>query len=154
MSAPVPVPGTLVMAGCSRRKATGASPVPALDLYQGGIVPQLRDRLAGHPQVLERVWFLSAEHGLLGARSPVLPYERPLTDARARLLRPAVCAAVRERLDALDHHPAQILLVAEPAYLSLLADVLGDEDRPRIRWITDPRGWDEASAVLDDWNWP
>ncbi|WP_327167714.1 MULTISPECIES: DUF6884 domain-containing protein [Streptomyces] len=154
MSAPGPMPGTLVIAGCSRRKTAAATPVPALDLYQGGIVPQLRGRLAGHPQVLERVWFLSAEHGLLGARTRVMPYERALTEARARLLRPAVCAAVRERLDALGHLPAQILLVAEPAYLSLLADVLGDEGRPLIRWITEPRGWDDAAAVLDDWNWP
>ncbi|MFB7255127.1 hypothetical protein [Streptomyces nojiriensis] len=153
MSGPGPLADTFVIAGCSRSKASTSLPLPALELYQGGIAPALCARLAGHDELLGRVMFLSARHGLIGASQPLLPYDHVLTEERARALRPQVHTVLRRRLDGRSGQ-ALLLVTAEPAYLSLMADVLADPDRPRIRWITDPRGWDDTAAVLDEWNWP
>lgn len=148
-----PLPATLLLAGCSRRKTTTAVPLPALELYAGGIAPQLRARIGDHPNLRQRVAFLSARHGLVSADTPLLPYKQPLSPERAAQLRPQVYRTLRRRIDALGA-PARLLVVAEPLYLALVADLLADDDRPLVRWIPDPRGWLEAAAVLDEWNWP
>ncbi|KUO04813.1 DUF6884 domain-containing protein [Streptomyces caeruleatus] len=148
-----PLPGTLVLAACSRRKTDTIVPVPVLELYAGGIAPQLRERVGDQPDLRQRVFFLSARHGLVGADTPLLPYDQALTAEHASVLRPTVHRQLRWRLDALDVR-ARLLVVAEPLYLVLIADLLADEDRPFMHWIPDPRGWSQAAAVLDDWNWP
>jgi hypothetical protein len=123
-----------------------------LELYAGGIASQLRDRVAVDPAMRRRVFFLSARHGLVGADTLICPYDQQLTADRAAELRPVVHGKLREHLAAVDGRP-QLLVVAEPLYLVLIADLLGDDDRPIVRWIPDPRGWNEAAAVLDEWNW-
>ncbi|MET8683614.1 DUF6884 domain-containing protein [Streptomyces sp. NPDC004732] len=148
-----PLPGTMVLAGCSRRKTDAHIPLPALNLYAGGIAPQLRKRVGAHPALRQRVFFLSARHGLVSADTPLLPYDQPLTAEQAAALRPEVHRKLRWRIDALGV-PARLLVVAEPLYLVLVADLLADEDRPLVHWIPDPRGWSQAAAVLDEWNWP
>ncbi|MFI5822834.1 DUF6884 domain-containing protein [Streptomyces rishiriensis] len=148
-----PLPGTFVLAGCSRRKTSTNVPVTALELYAGGIAPQLRHRLSGHHELRRRVYFLSARHGLVAADTPLLPYDQALTISRAGELRASVHPQLRRHLDAAGTS-ARLLVVAEPLYLVLLADLLADKDRPLITWIPDPRGWSSAAAVLDDWNWP
>lgn len=50
--------------------------------------------------------------------------------------------------------PQRVLLVLEPDYLVLLADLLALPERPALHWISDPRGWPQAAAVLDEWRWP
>jgi len=143
---------TLVIAGCSRRKQTTNVPVPALDLYEGGAVPRLRGRVAGHPARRARVWLLSAEHGLVHADDRLLPYDRPLTLERADCLRVQVAGTVRRAMAATGS--AQVLAILEPLYLVCLADLLAAPERPAIRWVPDPsRGWTEAAAVLDEWGW-
>jgi hypothetical protein len=48
----------------------------------------------------------------------------------------------------------EVLVVAEPLYLVLLADLLALSGRPRVRWIPDHAGgWPRAAAVLDEWGW-
>jgi hypothetical protein len=153
MTPPSPLPGTLIIAGCSRRKTTTIPPAPALELYAGGIAPQLRARFGGRPELLQRIFFLSARHGLVGADTRLHPYDQPLTPERAADLRPSVYRMLRWHLDELGV-AARLLVVAEPLYLVLLTDLLADEDRPIVRWIPDPRGWNAAAAVLDEWNWP
>jgi hypothetical protein len=148
-----PLPGTVLIAGCSRRKAADAGPLAALELYDGGIAPQLRTRFGGNAALRRRIFFLSARHGLVTADTPLTPYDQQLTVERAHQLRTAVHRTLRPRINELGA-TARALVVAEPLYLVLLADLLADEDRPLLHWIPDPRGWDETTAVLDEWNWP
>jgi len=143
----------LVIVGCSANKATTAGPLPALELYDGGCVPPLRARLGGQPRLRARVRFLSAEHGLVTADTLLHPYDRPLDGQRAVELRPHVASALGRDMAA-HGVPEEILLVAEPLYLVLLADLLALPARPRVQWIPDhANGWPQARAVLDDWGW-
>jgi hypothetical protein len=148
-----PVSARLVVVGCTARKAPTQGALPALELYEGGCVPALRARLGGQPRLRARVRFLSAEHGLVTADTPLHPYDRPLDLARAVQLRPAVMAALHREMTT-GGVPREVLVVAEPLYLVLLADLLALPARPLVHWIPDQaRGWPQASAVLDDWGW-
>jgi hypothetical protein len=99
------------------------------------------------------VRFLSAEHGLITADTPLRPYDRPLEAARAAALRPAVAASLATEMRA-NGVPSEVLVVAEPLYLVLLADLFALPDRPRVHWVPDhAHGWPQASAVLDQWGW-
>ncbi|GIL29059.1 hypothetical protein [Actinocatenispora comari] len=141
----------LIIAGCTNRKSVQRGPLPALDRYQGGCVPELRNRLGYRPQRRARIRFLSAEHGLIAADTPLVWYDRRLDPARAAFLRPAVTRALAAEFAA--GVPDEVLVIAEPVYLVLLADLLAHPGRPRIRWIPDPHGWPQAAAVLTDWGW-
>ncbi|GAB3160954.1 hypothetical protein GCM10027290_67540 [Micromonospora sonneratiae] len=146
-------PAELVIVGCSAEKTSTSTPLPALDLYDGGCVPHLRARVGHLPHQRSRVRFLSAEHGLVTADTRLHTYDRPLNRVRAVELRPRVRAQLQPDLHG-DHVPSGILVVAEPLYLVLLADLLTDPRRPRIHWIADHAGgWPEAAAILDAWGW-
>ncbi|MGH9059786.1 MAG: DUF6884 domain-containing protein [Acidimicrobiales bacterium] len=143
----------MVIVGCTARKAATPGPLPALELYEGGCVPPLRARLGGQPRLRARVRFLSAEHGLVTADTSLHPYDRPLDPDRAVELRPAVIAALHREMTA-DGVPHEVLVVAEPLYLVLLADLLALPARPRVHWIPDhAHAWPQACAVLDQWGW-
>ncbi len=144
--------GNVVVAGCTRRKAATTNPVPALDLYRGSCLPQLRRRVGEHPDRRRQVFILSAKHGLVSAEQLLLPYDLPLTYGRATELRPAVMQALMNRFE-VSGPPAEILLILEPLYLVLLADLLAITNRPRLRWVPDGHNWNEASAILDEWGW-
>ncbi|GIG57169.1 hypothetical protein Lfu02_15410 [Longispora fulva] len=145
--------GRRCIVACSAEKTFTTHPVPALDLYQGGAVPPLRARLGGQPALRSRVRILSAEHGLIGADELLLPYDRPLDADRAVQLRPLV----REQLAAEESGApvTEWLVIAEPLYLVLLADLLAHPARPQLHWVHDhAHGWPQAAAVLDGWGWP
>lgn len=146
-----PVTGRVVIVGCSAEKAAAPGPVPAFELYDGGCVPPMRARLGSHPPLRARVRFLSAEHGLVTADTPLHTYDRPLDPQRAATLRPAVMSALRREMAA-DGVPQEVLVVAEPLYLVLLADLLALPARPRVHWVPDhAHGWPQARVVLDQW---
>lgn len=143
----------LVIFGCCAEKATGPGPLPALDLYDGGCVPPLRSRLGHDARLRARVRFLSAEHGLVTADTRLHTYDRTLDPDRAVELRPSVMAALTREMTT-HGVPHEVLVVAEPLYLVLLADLLALPARPRVHWIADhAHGWPQASAVLDEWGW-
>ncbi len=124
-----------------------------MELYQGGCVSTLRARLGGQLRLRARVRFLSAEHGLVTADTPLHPYDRALDLARAVELRPVVMAALNREMTT-HGVPREVLVVAEPLYLVLLADLLALPARPLVHWIPDhAHGWPQASAVLDGWGW-
>ncbi|WP_182883923.1 DUF6884 domain-containing protein [Microbispora sp. H10949] len=140
----------LVILGCSRRKRNTAVPVPALDLYEGGCVPQLRRRVGHIPELRHQVRILSAEHGLIDADRPLLPYDRVLTPARAVELRSLIAAVLAKEFE-LYGMPAEALVIAEPLYQSVVRDhLLGVS----LHLFDNPRDWVSASAVLDSWGWP
>ncbi|WP_327009690.1 hypothetical protein OHA72_22145 [Dactylosporangium sp. NBC_01737] len=148
-----PPPPELVIVGCSAEKTATRIPLPALDLYDGGCVPPLRARIGHSPQHRSRVRFLSAEHGLITADTRLHPYDRPLDPDRAGELRPQVWAQLQPDLRH-DGGPDDILILAEPLYLVLLADLLAIPGRPRLHWIPDhAHGWPDAAVLLDAWGW-
>lgn len=141
----------MIIAGCSRRKLQTAVAVPALDLYQGGCIPALRARTQETGWLRSRTWILSAEHGLLHADSPLLPYDRRMDRQRAALLRPAACRRLREEFGQRGI-PREVLVIAEPLYQLALADLASLAGADRVRWVDDPADqWDQASAVISTW---
>ena len=143
----------IVIAGCSRRKTATTSPVPALDLYQGGCIPALRARAASQPGLRARIWIISAEHGLLHADALVLPYDRRMDPSRALALRGQVDERLRAQCQR--HGIPEALVIAEPVYQLALAGLPGIAGPGRVRWVSDPAaGWADAEAVLDHWSQP
>jgi hypothetical protein len=141
----------MVIAGCSRRKLQTAVPVPALDLYQGGCIPALRARAQETGWLRSRTWILSAEHGLVHADTPLLPYDRRMDGQRAAQLRPAASRHLRDEFTRRGI-PREVLVIAEPLYQLILADLASLAGAERVRWVSDPaREWDKASAVISAW---
>src|SRR5690606_10392646 len=91
-------PGGLVVVACCKEKRVTTAPVPALDLYEGWVVPLIRDRVAGRSGLRSRVLVLSALYGLVTADTPVSTYEQPMTRGRARVLAGTAPAVLREHL--------------------------------------------------------
>jgi hypothetical protein len=144
----------LVIVGCSRRKRSALTPIPALELYEGGCVPQLRRRLGDRSALRDRVRILSAEHGLIEADRLLLPYDRVLTDQRAVELRPQVTQALHRDIETAGL-PEAVLVAAEPCYQVLVTGVLTERFAcPDLRTVSDVRDWGAVSAILDSWGWP
>lgn len=68
----------LIIMACSATK--GATPAPALDLYQGVMYSSFR---ANEPATRPAVIILSAKHGFIEADRVIEPYEQRMTEARA-----------------------------------------------------------------------
>ncbi len=144
----------MVIVASSRQQHDAGYPVAALDLYAAGRVPQLRARFDGLPGYRRRVWVLSARHGLVHADQLLTPYRQPLTVDRALCLRDRVAAEVE--LEWLFYGvPAEVLVVAGPAWMLTLGELLRLPDRPRVHWLTETDGdWGRATEILDSWQWP
>jgi hypothetical protein len=141
----------MVIAGCSRRKLQTTVPVPALELYQGGCIPALRARTRQMSWLRSRTWILSAEHGLLHADAPLLPYDRRMDAERADWLRPATRRHLREEFGQRGV-PREVLVIAEPLYQLALADLTPLTETGRVRWVDDPgRDWAKADTVISTW---
>ena len=144
----------MVIAGCSRRKLQAAAAVPALDLYQGGCIPALRARVQQIGWLRSRTWILSAEHGLLHADEPLLPYDRRMDGQRAAQLRPAASRRLRDEFRQRGV-PSEVLVIAEPLYQLALADLAPLAGADRVRWVDDPgREWEKADTVINTWRLP
>ena len=97
---------------------------------------------------------LSAEHGVVGADTPLLPYDRSMCPARVEVLRARVAGRLRAEVLA-DGMPREVLVIAEALYLHLIVDLFWIPDRcPRLIWVSDHTRWPQAAAVLDRWGWP
>ena len=141
----------MVIAGCSRRKSAPPGPVPALELYQGGCIPALRKVAETWPVLRARTWIISAEHGLLHASTPLLPYDRRMDRARALRLRRLADQALREEFSA-HGLPCEVLVIAEPDYQLALTGLPALAGEDRVTWIDDPAGgWERAARILDCW---
>lgn len=142
----------VVIVGCSATKLTTATPVPALDLYRGWCFPALRFRAQGRAALRNSIWVLSGLHGLIGSETPLLPYDQPLTPARAAALRDSVRPAFAELLR---NRPHEMLLLLAPSYLELLVAGLLADPPGAAYWIADPvHDWEQVDAVLTRWGWP
>src|SRR5258706_351880 len=75
------------------------------------------------------------------ADTPLPTYDRPPAPPRAAELPPRVWARLRAELLETGM-PTDILVMAEPLYLVLIADLLATPERPRVHWIHDhAHGW-------------
>lgn len=144
----------MVIAAGSRQQAEVTSPATALDLYAGGRVPQLRQRLGSHPAHRRRVWLLSARNALVHADQVVLSYRRALTVDRALQLRDRIAAELEVEW-MFYGVPAEVLVVAGPVWMVTLGELLRLPGRPRVHWFTETdEDWRHANEVLDGWGWP
>ncbi|SES35998.1 DUF6884 domain-containing protein [Actinokineospora terrae] len=140
----------LIIVSCSREKLVTTDPVPAVELYQGALVPQLRDQLS--PEHRARVRILSAEHGLLHPDDTVGTYDHKLrTRGEARVLQ----ARITEHLttDLLAEELRHVLVVLEPLY-QLALECLFDHAPPlTLTLAPNPVDWRDVRTMLAGWGW-
>ncbi|SHF60560.1 DUF6884 domain-containing protein [Streptoalloteichus hindustanus] len=140
----------LLVVSCSRKKLVTTAPIPALELYQGALVPHLREHLA--PAKRARIRILSAEHGLLHAGDPIDTYDRKLRNrSEAEALQNRVTARLTAdlRTPALRH----VLVVLEPLYLTAAACLFNHAPPIELTLLPNPADWAGAKAVLSQWGW-
>lgn len=143
----------VVIVGCSRRKVITDHPIHAIDLYQGGYVPFIRNCILLKPKLRNQVFILSAKYGLLGADDPVLNYDQLLTMEEAKILRPLVWNSLQERI-LKSLIPKEILVITEPLYFYLIADIFSIVDIPRIYWEPEIRNESKlVNTILNKWAW-
>lgn len=140
----------LLILGCTRDKLATTRPVPAIELYTGDSVPQIRERL--DPEHLSSTLFLSGLHGLIPADALLLPYDRRLRSEDTGVLSEASCSCLLAFV-CLHGVPEEVLVVAEADYTALLEPVLATWERTRITRIFDPCAWADIARVLDSWSW-
>jgi Queuine tRNA-ribosyltransferase len=118
----------LLVLGCSATKRPDAQPLPALLRYDGPWYRDFRKHLreSAWPANLD-VAILSAEHGLIGALSPIQNYDRRMTRGRAAELAPSLLPVV----DAWDNRYDGIHLCLGGDYLPALPSRFV-EDRAQV----------------------
>lgn len=108
----------LLILSCSRCKRTDEGLLPALQRYDGPAFRVLRRFLREGRSEAPDVHILSAEHGLISYDTPIAAYDRSMTAARARELRPVVLAQIDHVTAAC--RPQEVLVCAGRQYLSAL----------------------------------
>jgi hypothetical protein len=114
VSAAVPAP--LLILACGQRKYPAPEPLPAYRRYDGPAYRTLR--AAGYPERLPtlRVLVLSAEYGLIPARTPIPDYDRRLDALRASELSAADPAMLHPLID----RPTQVLIWGGASYRNIV----------------------------------
>lgn len=108
----------LLILACSQRKRPEASPLPAIERYDGPAFRVLRRycRLIQDSELI--VYVVSAEFGLISAKKTIPTYDRRMISERAEDLRPFVAAAFRAAI--IRHQPSEIFICAGKFYLQAL----------------------------------
>jgi hypothetical protein len=161
VTAQLPSPATLapeqalIIVNCSRSKLITSSAVPALELYQGGCVPQVREHFAGDAARRSRIRILSAAHGLLRPGDPVSTYDRRLrSNAEAIQLHQRTVGHQIDAEFAVSPGVRHLLVIVEPLYLLALRRVFDHLDRlAAVSLLPDARAWSEGLVVLRQWGW-
>lgn len=109
----------LLILSCSQRKRLDEGLLPAVDRYDGPAFRVLRRFLSQTPFKAPETLILSAEHGLIPQSLPIPVYDRKMTPARARELRPQVLAELDRIADA--HSFQETLIFAGQQYLTALS---------------------------------
>ena len=114
----------LLLLACSKRKRPGATPIPAIERYDGPAFRLVRRYLAAnspHPHHQTDISILSARFGLIPATHPIPEYDERMTTQRATELKPLIGAELSRTLGAL--HYSHILLCMGRAYLEAIDEV-------------------------------
>lgn len=90
----------LLLLGCSQRKRGGSELTQALWLYDGPLARIARNWrvFGGGNSSLCDVWFVSAKYGLIHESALIRDYDCRMTTALAESMRPALHAAVHDRV--------------------------------------------------------
>ena len=88
----------LLLISCSKRKRAGYKLMPAIDRYNGPAFFVLRRYLRETDDPQLRIYILSAELGIIGARKSIPDYDRLMTYSRARELRDQTTRSLRSIL--------------------------------------------------------
>lgn len=110
--------GRMLILACSQRKRPDEELLPAVERYDGPAFQILRRFLRESPSEAPDVLILSAEHGLIPHDLPIAAYDRKMTPARARELRPLVLAEL-DRIT-IPHSLPETLVFAGIHYLPAL----------------------------------
>lgn len=142
-----------VIIGCSNTKVRSGAPLPAIELYQGNTIPELRNVITGRPELRGRIFILSGRYGVLGADDPIEWYDHSLTLDEAISRQDECDQALKAKFGQLGAY-SEILVLAAPTYFAMISGILVWPDRPTIHWLPDPkRQWDIAKTILSRWNW-
>lgn len=109
----------MLILACSQRKRPNEELLPAVERYDGPAFRVLRRFLRENPPEAPHVLILSAEHGLIPHDLPIAVYDRKMTPARARELRPQVLADLDRIADV--HSFRETLIFAGRQYLTTLS---------------------------------
>jgi hypothetical protein len=108
----------MLILSCSQRKRADEGLLPAIERYDGPAFQVLRRYLRERPTEALDVLVLSAEHGLIPHDLPIAAYDRAMTPARARELRPLILTEL-DRIFSV-HTLQDILVFAGRHYLTAL----------------------------------
>lgn len=110
----------LLVLSCSCKKQPQPGLVPAMQRYDGPsfqVLRRFQNRFPTDAQSV-KVHILSAEYGLISHDYPLPAYDRRMTAARARELRPSVIASFRPLL--MEQHVDELFIAAGRTYLEAL----------------------------------
>ena len=122
-----------IIAGCSNRKRESSISLPAIDLYQGGCIPSLRNRLASGLCSNDDVFILSGKHGILRSRDKILPYDLKINEVASREQYVAIAEVLNREVFQL-RRPDCLYVCVEPIYFSFLRGLLFQRDLVPIFW--------------------
>jgi hypothetical protein len=108
----------MLILACSRRKRSDKALLPAIERYDGPAFRVLRRFLREGSANAPNVLILSAEYGLIAHNLHIPAYDRVMTPARARELRPLVLTELNRIFSA--QAPQDILVFAGRSYLKAL----------------------------------
>src|SRR6266852_4829337 len=108
----------LLILACSQRKRPEASPLPAVERYDGPAFRVLRRYCRFTQDNGLVVYILSAKFGLIAAKKPIPSYDRRMTLKRAQNLRPIVANAAQTAIKR--HEPWEVFICAGKTYLQAL----------------------------------
>lgn len=108
----------MLILACSRRKRPDEKLLPAVERYDGPAFRVLRRFLRESPSEAPSILILSAKHGLIPHDLPIAAYDRKMSLARARQLRPLVLAEL-DRMTA-SRSSVETLVFAGQQYLPAL----------------------------------
>jgi hypothetical protein len=111
----------LLIIACSQRKRSDTADLPAIERYDGPAFRVLRKYLSESPRDAPTVLILSAEYGLIDSCRPIRDYDRRMSAARARELRPGVREVGRP---VLTHSWAEVGVCVGKHYRAALGDLL------------------------------
>lgn len=138
----------MLILACSQRKRPDEGLLPALERYDGPAFRVLRRFLREGCSQAPDVLILSAEHGLISHDLPITAYDRRMTLARARELRPHVLADL-QRLIASRSSLETLICAGKQYLLALQADDTSLLSRSNVRICAGALG--KMLAELHDW---
>ena len=138
----------LLILACSQRKRPDERLLPAVERYDGPTFRVLRRFLREGISEPPDVLILSAEYGLIPHDLPIAAYDRKMTPARARELRPQILADLQRLI--VSRPSSETLVCAGKQYLSALhADDASPLSTLNVRICSGALG--KTLAELHDW---